>query len=156
MGCKWKLFAQLLGSTLKREDWCVLSWYLTVDMMVRVTLDHELEVVCWRWQSNTLEVWAPNDRGTAIPNLDYLPRILPEKTRSLVVAQTVKKLPAMQETWVWSLSWEDPLEKGMATHSSILAWRMLWPEEPDGLLFRGCKELDRTGHLTLLLSLHLH
>ena len=42
-----------------------------------------------------------------------------------LVAQTVKNLPAMQETWVRSLSWEDPLEKGMATHSSMLAWRIL-------------------------------
>ena len=42
-----------------------------------------------------------------------------------LVAQTVKNLPAMQETWVRSLGWEDPLEKGMATRSSILAWRIL-------------------------------
>ena len=41
-----------------------------------------------------------------------------------LVAQTVKNVPAMQETWVQSLGWEDPLEKGMATHSSILAWRI--------------------------------
>ena len=41
-----------------------------------------------------------------------------------LVAQTMKNLPAMRETWVWSLGWEDPLEKGMATHSSILAWRI--------------------------------
>ena len=45
----------------------------------------------------------------------------------------VKNLPAMQETWVQSLGWEDPLEKGMATHSSILAWRIPWTEEPGGL-----------------------
>ena len=50
-----------------------------------------------------------------------------------LVAQTVKNLPAMQETQVQSLGWEDPLEKGMATHSSILAWRILWAEEPGGL-----------------------
>ena len=43
---------------------------------------------------------------------------------SVLVAQLVKKLPAMWETWVRSLGWEDPLEKGMATHSSILAWRI--------------------------------
>ena len=43
-----------------------------------------------------------------------------------LVAQLVKNLPAMQETWVRSLSWEDPLEKGKATHSSILAWRIPW------------------------------
>ena len=49
------------------------------------------------------------------------------------VAQTVKNLPAMQETWVWSLGQEDPLKKGMATHSSILAWRFQWTEEPSRL-----------------------
>ena len=49
------------------------------------------------------------------------------------VAQTVKNLPATQETQVWSLGQEDPLEKGMAVHSSILAWRISWTEEPGGL-----------------------
>ena len=43
-----------------------------------------------------------------------------------LVAQMVKNMPAMWETWVQSLGWEDPLEKGMATHSSILAWRISW------------------------------
>jgi len=47
-------------------------------------------------------------------------------------AQMVKNLPAIQETWVRSLGWEDPLEKGRATHSSILAWRIPWTEEPGG------------------------
>ena len=46
-----------------------------------------------------------------------------------LAAQMVKNLPAMQETQVWFLGWEDPLEKGMATHSSILAWRITWTEE---------------------------
>ena len=45
----------------------------------------------------------------------------------------VKNVPAMQEGWVRSLGWEDPLEKGMATHSSIRAWRIPWTEEPGGL-----------------------
>ena len=45
----------------------------------------------------------------------------------------VKRLPAMRETWVQSLGWEDPLEKEIATHSSILAWRILWMEEPGRL-----------------------
>ena len=49
----------------------------------------------------------------------------------------------MQETWVLSLGWEDPLEKGMVIHSSILAWRISWTEEPGGLEFRG---LQRVGH----------
>ena len=54
-------------------------------------------------------------------------------TRASLVAQRVKNLPAMQETRVRSLGWEDPPEKGMATHSSILAWRIVWTEEPSGL-----------------------
>ena len=49
------------------------------------------------------------------------------------VAQMVKNLPAIQETQVQSLGWEDPLEKGMETHSSVLAWRIPWTEEPGGL-----------------------
>ena len=53
-----------------------------------------------------------------------------EGTGASLVAQMVKNLPAMQETWVPSLGWEDPLEKGMATHSSIFAWRIPWTEEP--------------------------
>ena len=53
------------------------------------------------------------------------------------MAQMVKKLPAMWETWVKSLSWEDSLEEGMATHSSILAWRIPWTEEPGGLQSMG-------------------
>ena len=55
----------------------------------------------------------------------------------------VKNLPAMQETWILSLCWEDPLEKEMATHSSILAWRIPWTEESGGLQSMG---LQRVGH----------
>ena len=57
-----------------------------------------------------------------------------------LVAQTVNKL---QETQIESLDWDDPLEKGMATHSSILAWRIPWTEEPGGLQFMGSQ---RVGH----------
>ena len=60
------------------------------------------------------------------------------------VARLVKSLPAMRETWVQSLGWEDPLEKEVATHSSILAWRIPWTEEPGGLQSMGHKELDMT------------
>ena len=58
------------------------------------------------------------------------------KNRASQVAQWVKNLPAMQETqdmWIQSLGWENPLEKKTATHSSILAWRLPWTEEPGGL-----------------------
>ena len=50
-----------------------------------------------------------------------------------LVAQMVENLPVMWETWVQSLGWEDPLEKGMAAHSNILTWRIPWTEEPGGL-----------------------
>ena len=59
------------------------------------------------------------------------------------VAQSVKNLPAVQEIWVRSLGWEDPLEKEMATHSSILAWKISWTEEPGGLQSMGSQ---RVGH----------
>ena len=57
-----------------------------------------------------------------------------------LVAQVVKNPPAMWETWVQSLGWEDPLEEGMATHSSVLGWRIPWPEEPGG-----CSPWDHTA-----------
>ena len=59
-------------------------------------------------------------------------------------AQRLKRLPAMKETWVRSLGRKDPLEKEMATHSSILAWRIPWTEELGGLQSMGHRELDMT------------
>ena len=73
------------------------------------------------------------------------------KVASLVV-QTVKCLPAMWETQVRSLGWGDPLEKEMATYSSILAWKIPWTEEPGRLQSRG---LRRVGHDSYFTSLHL-
>ena len=63
--------------------------------------------------------------------------------RASLVAQLVKNLPAVWETWVQTLVWEDPLEEEMATHSSILAWEILWTGEPGGLQSIG---LQRVGH----------
>ena len=60
-----------------------------------------------------------------------------------LLARTVKNLPAMQETWVPSLGWEDPLGKEMGTHSSILAWKIPWTEKPGGLQSMGSQ---RVGH----------
>ena len=60
-----------------------------------------------------------------------------------LVAQRLKRLPAMRETWVLSLGREDPLEKEMAIHSSIVAWRIPWMEEPGGLQSMGSQ---RVGH----------
>ena len=58
------------------------------------------------------------------------------------MAQSIKRLPTMQETWVRSLGQEGPLEKEMATHSSILAWRISWTEEPGGLQSMGSPKVE--------------
>ena len=63
--------------------------------------------------------------------------------RASLVAQLVKNPPAMWETWVRSLGWEDPLEAGMATHSSMLAWEIPWTEEPGGLQSMGSQSWIR-------------
>ena len=63
------------------------------------------------------------------------------------LAQSVKNPPAMQETWVQFLGWEDPLQKEMTTHSNIFAWEVPWREEPGRLQSMGSQELDMTEQL---------
>ena len=63
--------------------------------------------------------------------------------RIFLVAQTVKNLLALKETWVWFLGWGDPLKKGVATHSSILTWRIPWAEKPGGLQSMGLQSQTR-------------
>ena len=70
-----------------------------------------------------------------------------QRKQASLVVQMVKCLHAMQETWVRSSGREDLLEKGMATHSSILVWRIPWTEEPGGYSPRGHKESDTTERL---------
>ena len=65
-----------------------------------------------------------------------------------LVTQIEKNSPEMWETWGQSLDWEDPLEEGMATHSSIPAWRIPWTEEPGGLQSMGPQESDTTEQLS--------
>ena len=69
------------------------------------------------------------------------------------MAQTVKNAPAMQETRIWYRGWEDPLEKEMATHFSILAWEILWAEEPEGLQSMGSQTV---GHNWATNNEHTH
>ena len=69
-------------------------------------------------------------------------------SKAFLIAQSVENLPAMQETRVRSLGWEHPLEKGMAIHSSILAWRIPWTRSLVGYTWWGCKESDTTEWLT--------
>ena len=87
--------------------------------------------------------WISFKRGPSWPN------------KASLVAQWVKHLPIMRETRVWSLGWEDPLEKEMATHSSTLAWKIPWTEKPGRLQSMG---LQRVGHdwATFLSFLSFH
>ena len=74
--------------------------------------------------------------------------------RAFLLDQRLKHLPAMRETWVRSLSWEAPLEKEMATHSSILAWRILWREEPSRLQSTGSQRVGHDWATSLSFRLH--
>ena len=93
--------------------WCTVRW-LTVQTLVNTSSVSRLVRACVSWKDITLSSpWAS------------------------LVAQTVKRLPEVQETRVWSLGWEDPLEKEMATHSSTLAWKIPWTEESGRLQSMG-------------------
>ena len=75
-------------------------------------------------------------------------KIYLSRYQASLVAQRVKNPPAMRETWVQSLGWEDHLEEGMAIHSSILAWRMPWTEEPGGLQSLGSQRVGQTERVS--------
>ena len=79
--------------------------------------------------------------------------LAPSLLEASLVAQTVKNPLAMQETWVQSLRWEDPLEKGTATRSSVLGWRIPWTEEPGGLQSMGSQRVRHTKQLSVSASL---
>ena len=73
-----------------------------------------------------------------------------------LVAQMVKNLLAVQETWFWTLGWEDPLEKGVTTYSSILAWRIPWTEEPGGLQSMGLQGVRQDWATNTHTHTHTH
>ena len=100
----------------------------------------------WAWASSrtcrwTREAWHVAIHGSQRAGHDWATEL--NWTGASLVAKMVKNLLAMQETLVWSLGQEDPLEKGMATQSGILAWRSPWTEEPGGLQ---SMQLQRVGH----------
>ena len=73
-----------------------------------------------------------------------------------LVTQMVKNPPAMWQNWVRSLGWEDPLEKEMATYSSILAWKIPWTEDPGGLQSMELRASDATERLNTHTNTHIH
>ena len=90
---------------------------------------------------NLLLVWGWNKGVEKEIKHKYLAAFI--MVQVFLVAQMVKSVPAMQETWVQSLGWEDPLEEEMAIHSSILVWKIPWMEEPGRLQSMGSQ---RVGH----------
>ena len=97
-------------------------------------------VECSDWNSNVGK-WNVQLFGKTVLLVSY--KVKHALTGSSLVVQMVKKLPAMQQTQVQSLGWVDSLEKGMATHSKTLAWKIPWMQEPDGLQSTGSQ---RVGH----------
>ena len=131
---------------------CVLSelrvyW---VELIVRLLLFKDYLFSLWSFPDSSVvkeSAWNAGDPGP-IPGLvrssgKRIGYSLQYPCASLVT-QLVKNLPAKQETWIWSLGWEDPLEKEMAIHSNILARRIPWTEEPGRLQSMGFQESDTT------------
>ena len=87
--------------------------------------------------------WWKDKRDKDLDLKEILFVYLLSHVQTSLVAQTVKRLPAVWEPWVWSQGWENPLEKEMATHSSTLAWKIPWTEESGGLQ---SMESQRVGH----------
>ena len=120
--------------TLQLPNVCNL--YLCLCLSERLSLSYTHSLRCFQHCGNGF-------RNKLTYNIYYITYL-----SLLMVAPTVKNLPAMQETWVQSLGREDSLEKGMATHSSILAWRIPGTEELGWLQSMGVVELDTTEQLT--------
>ena len=97
-------------------------------------------------------IWTTREALVIVNNAAMNMNITNIYGHAFLVAQRLKRLPATQETWVWSLGWKDPLEKEMATHSSILAWRIPWMEEPGGLKSTGSQRVGHDWATSLSLS----
>ena len=133
-----------------KESWALKNWYfwtVVLEKTLESPLDSkEIQPVHPKGDQS----WVFIGRTDAEAELQYFGHLMWrtdsfEKTMMLgasLIAQSVKNLPAIQETWVWFLGREDPLEKGMATHSSILAWRILWTEDAGGLQFTGLQRVE--------------
>ena len=154
---KFKKGKNLLSDWL--FHWTILIPCINYDSKLKNTAFNAVQECVWKWltlpgKKNVNFVFSKESKLVSIYQYDILHRVS-EITVDLtiswisLVAQMVKNLPSVPETWVWSLGQEDPLEKGMATHSSILAWRIPWTEEPGGLQSMGNhKEMDMTKRLS--------
>ena len=156
---KSKRWLSLGRKAMTNIDSILKSRHITLLTKVHIVKDMIFPVVMYRCENwtikkakrqriDTFELWCWRrllriPRATRRWNQSILKKINPEYSlEGLMVAQLVKNLPVVQETWVRSPGQEDPLEKEMATHFSILAWRIPWTEEPGGLQSMGSQESD--------------
>ena len=134
LGCKWCLKLQGWENVLEKR----LGMKIWDTLILRVWEEEESSGKLKATVGGNLEgleCWKSSEEGALMKRRSTTHRCC--WLMKYLAAQTVNNLPAVQETRVWSLGWEDPLEKGMATHSSILFWRILWTGEPGGLQFMG-------------------
>ena len=118
----------------------------------RSLLSHLYSTLYWHFYLSFTANKKSAKIGNRKGNQSFVGNMLTYRYMASLIAQLVKNLPAMRDTCIWSLGWEDPLEKGMATHSSILAWRIPWT----GLYSPwGLKESNMIEQLSLSLLIYV-
>ena len=130
---------------LPSTDYCLIllfPWSFTGRFKGRIEFGAANSIGGFPWWPSGKEPACPSKRCKRLRFNPWVRKIPWRRyyIKSMLVAQMVKNLPATQETQVWSLVWEDPLEKEMAISSSILAWEIPWTEEPNGLLSTGSQK----------------
>uniref|UniRef100_A0AC11D7X4 Uncharacterized protein n=3 Tax=Ovis aries TaxID=9940 RepID=A0AC11D7X4_SHEEP len=145
------LSSEYSGLISFRIDWLDL---LAVQGTLKSLLQHHREKVSILQHSAFFIVqlshpYMTTRKTIALPRWTFAGKVM-SLLFNMQVAQTVKCLPTIQETWVRSLGGEDPLEKEMATYSSTLAWKILWTEEPGRLQSRGSQSWTRMSNFTSL------
>ena len=142
MSLLFNVLSRLVITLLLRSKRLLISWLRSPFAVILEP--KKIKSVCF----HCFPIYLPWSDGTRCLDLHFF--------ECSLVVHTVKNLSVMQKTHIWSLGWEDPLEKGVATHSSILAWRIPWTEEPGGLSPWGRKELDTAERLTLFMYIYMY
>ena len=158
MSLLFNMLSKLVIIFLPRSKHLLISWLQSPSTVILEPRKIKSATVSTFSPSICHEVMGPDAMILVLWMLSFKPLFhspLSLSSRGSLVLLHLKRLPTMQETWIPSLGWEDPLEKEMAAHSSILAWKIPWTEEPGWLLFMGSQ---RVGHnwatsLSIYLSL---